>query len=124
MNKKTIVVIEDNQLNMKLLRGLLNIGGFAVLEAEDAENGIQLIEKYKPDLILMDIQLPHMDGLEATRIIKHQPSSRDIPVIAISAHAMEGDKQKAFDAGCNGYITKPIETRCFLKKINIFLEAT
>ena len=121
MHRATILVIEDNKMNMKLVRSLLQVKNFEVLEAEDAEQGISLVEKYRPNLILMDIQLPGMDGLTATRIIKNNPVLNHIPVIALTSHAMRGDDRKAAEAGCDGYITKPIDTRRFIDTILQYL---
>jgi CheY-like chemotaxis protein len=118
---KTVLVIEDNEMNMKLARSLLQIGKYNVLEAFDAENGIQLAREHHPDLILMDIQLPGMDGLTATREIKNDPAVKDITIIALTSYAMEGDEKKAMDAGCAGYIAKPIDTRSFLETLGKFL---
>ena len=114
MESKSILVIEDNALNMKLVRSLLQIGKYNVLEAMNAETGIQLARENMPDLVLMDIQLPGMDGLTATRIIKSDPKLQDIPVVALTSYAMQGDDEKAKLAGCTGYIAKPIDTRSFL----------
>jgi CheY-like chemotaxis protein len=121
MANETILVIEDNKMNMKLVRSLLQIGKYSVLEAIDAENGIQLAREHHPDLILMDIQLPGMDGLTATREIKNDPEVKDISVVALTSYAMEGDEEKAMDAGCAGYIAKPIDTRSFLETVGQFL---
>ena len=118
---KTILIIEDNALNIKLVRSLLNLGGFEVLEAKDAEIGIELAKKIIPDLILMDIQLPGMDGLEATQILRKDTSLTKIPIIALTSYAMHGDEQKAKAAGCTGYISKPIDTRSFLDTINEYM---
>jgi len=118
---KTVLVIEDNEMNMKLARSLLQIGKYNVLEAFDAENGIQLAREHHPDLILMDIQLPGMDGLTATLKIKNDPAVKDITVVALTSYAMEGDEKKAMDAGCAGYIAKPIDTRSFLETLGQFL---
>jgi len=118
---KTVLVIEDNEMNMKLARSLLQIGKYNVLEAFDAENGIQLAREHHQDLILMDIQLPGMDGLTATREIKNDPAVKDITIIALTSYAMEGDEKKAMDAGCAGYIAKPIDTRSFLETLGKFL---
>ena len=115
MGGKRILVIEDNEINMKLVRTLLKIGGYRVLEVRDAETGIEVARRDKPDLILMDIQLPAMDGLEATRLIKRDPEIQHIPVIALTSYAMQGDEKKALEAGCSGYISKPIDTRSFLE---------
>jgi len=119
--KKTVLVIEDNEMNMKLARSLLQIGKYSVLEAIDAENGIQLAREHHPDLILMDIQLPGMDGLTATLKIKNDPAVKDITVVALTSYAMEGDEKKAMNAGCAGYIAKPIDTRSFLETLGQFL---
>jgi CheY-like chemotaxis protein len=119
--KKTILVIEDNDLNMKLVRSLLKMGNYEMLEALDAETGINLTRKHRPDLILMDIQLPGMDGLRATRMIKDDPDLKSIPIVAVTSYAMQGDDVKASEAGCAGYITKPINTKEFLKTIEQYL---
>jgi len=119
--KKIVLVIEDNEMNMKLARSLLQIGKYSVLEAIDAENGIQLAREHHPDLILMDIQLPGMDGLTATLKIKNDPAVKDITVVALTSYAMEGDEKKAMNAGCAGYIAKPIDTRSFLETLGQFL---
>ena len=122
MEPKTVLVIEDNPMNMKLVKTLLRVDGYNILEAEEATSGIDLARSQNPDLILMDIQLPGMDGLEATRLIKADSALQGIPVIAISAHAMEGDAQSALDAGCDAYITKPLDTRKFLTTVKASLE--
>jgi len=117
MGDKTILVIEDNELNMKLVRSLLKMSSYIILEAGDAETGIKVAREKKPDLILMDIQLPGMDGLSATKILKADPSLKDTMIIALTSHAMEGDDKKVRKAGCDGYITKPIDTRNFLRTV-------
>jgi len=119
---KTILVVEDNELNMKLVKGLIKIGKYRMLEANDAESGIQLIREQRPDLVLMDIQLPGMDGLSATKIIKEDPDLKDIPIVALTSYAMQGDKEKALAAGCTGYIAKPIDTRKFLETVSQYLK--
>ena len=121
MKRKTVLVIEDNEMNMKLVRVLLQMGEYDILEAVDAESGIPLARAHKPDLVLMDVHLPGMDGLSATRIIKEDPALKRIPVIALTSYAMEGDEKKAIEAGCDGYITKPIDTRTFLDTIRKFI---
>lgn len=121
MEKKTILVIEDNELNMKLVRSLLKINKYRVLEAIDAETGIQLVRDQRPDLVLMDIQLPGMDGLQATKMIKQDPEIQDTPILALTSYAMEGDEERALSAGCSGYIPKPIDTRSFLKVLTGYL---
>ena len=122
MKIKTILVIEDNKLNMKLVNGLIKIGKYRMLEAVDAESGIELIREQRPDLVLMDIQLPGMDGLSATKIIKEDPDLKDIPIVALTSFAMQGDEEKALAAGCTGYITKPIDTRKFLETVSQYLK--
>ena len=118
MANKTIMVIEDNVLNMKLVKTLLEFEKNHVVTADNAESGIQLARDHQPDLILMDIQLPGMDGLEATRLIKNDPQLKNIPIVALTSFAMQGDETKALNAGCNGYIPKPIDTREFIKTIS------
>jgi CheY-like chemotaxis protein len=110
---KTIVMIEDNRLNRKLVRALLREKGVEILEAIDAESGILLIREEKPDLVLMDVQLPGMDGLTATSIIKNDPVLKEIPVIVLTSYAMAGDAEKARSAGCDSYMAKPIEIHSF-----------
>ena len=121
MTTKTILMVEDNELNMKLVRGLIKIGKYRMLEAIDAESGIEQIREQRPDLVLMDIQLPGMDGLSATKIIKEDPSLKDIPIVALTSYAMQGDEEKALEAGCKGYIAKPINTRKFLETVAHYL---
>ena len=117
MDNKTILIIEDNELNMKLVRTLLQLEKYQIIEAENAEKGIQLARVHQPGLILMDIQLPGMDGLRATELISNDETLKYIPILALTSFAMEGDKEKALRAGCVGYITKPIDTRSFVKTI-------
>lgn len=117
MHSTKILVVEDNKMNMKLVRSLLQLKHFQVIEAEDGEQGVLMAETHLPDLILMDIQLPGMDGLSATKVIKNNPVLNHIPVVALTSHAMRGDDVKASEAGCDGYITKPIDTRHFIENI-------
>ena len=121
MSSNTVLVIEDNELNLKLVRSLLKLGHYQAIEAVDAETGIQLAREQLPDLILMDIQLPGMDSLTATRIIKKDPELKDIPIVALTSYAMDGDEEKAIEAGCAGYIAKPVDTRSFLSNVAQFL---
>ena len=121
IKKNKVLVVEDNELNMKLVKDLLKIGKYQVFEAIDAERGIQLAREHQPNLILMDIQLPGMNGLCAIKVMKEDDNLKDIPVVALTSHAMAGDKDKAIKAGCIGYITKPIDTRMFLKSISPYL---
>ena len=119
--KATILVIEDNELNMILARELLTLEGFRVLEADNAERGLQIAREKKPALILMDIQLPGIDGLKATRLIREDPDLKEIPVVALTAYAMEKDRREALEAGCTDFIVKPIDTRSFVNTISQFL---
>ena len=113
-----VLVVEDDHLNMKLMRSLLGLGGYDIYEATEAETALRMAAEHRPDLILMDIQLPGLDGLSATRQLKADPALKDIPVVALTGLAMEGDREKALAAGCDDYITKPINTRNFLENLN------
>ena len=117
----TILIVEDNRRNMLLIRDLLRLHGFRTLEASDGEEGIARATADRPDLILMDLQLPGMDGLTVTRVLRQDPVTAAIPIVALTAHAMKGDRERALEAGCSGYIPKPIDTRCFLAQIQVFL---
>jgi two-component system cell cycle response regulator len=119
---KKVLVIEDNPLNMKLVRQLITIGHYDVVEAFTAEDGISQARKIRPDLILMDIQLPDMDGLTAVKVIKDDPAISEIPIIALTAHAMRGDDLKARAAGCSDYLSKPIDTKLFFKTLQKYLD--
>ena len=120
MNEKTILVVEDNEWNRKLVKSLLQRVSFRLLEAGNAEAGLELARDEKPDLILMDIQLPGMDGLTATRILKNDPLLKNIPVVALTAYAMAGDLEKAKEAGCDSYLTKPIDFHNFFDVVSKF----
>ena len=113
----TVLVVEDNAANMTLAVFLLQSAGHTVLSATDAEAGLTLARDSRPDLILMDIQLPGMDGLEATRLLKLDHTTRAIPVIALTALAMKGDEERIRAAGCDGYIAKPLAYRDFLASV-------
>jgi putative two-component system response regulator len=119
---RSILIIDDNDLNLKLFRTVLKLDKYKVLEAINAEQGIELARSQKPDLILMDIQLPGMDGLEATRIIHGDNDLQHIPVVALTSYAMQGDEERAFEAGCAGYIAKPIEADKFLYTVSQHLQ--
>lgn len=106
-----ILVVDDNPTNLKLVSDVLESSGYEVLKAEDAEAALVVLEQAQPRLILMDIALPGMDGLTLTRKLKSDPTTKDIRIIALTAFAMKGDDEKAREAGCDGYITKPIDTR-------------
>ena len=118
---KRILVIEDHEDNRRILRDLLTSAGFESLEAVTGEEGVALAETHRPDLILMDIQLPGVDGYEATRRIKANPVLRHIPVIAVTSYALSGDEIKAKDAGCDAYVAKPFSPRALLAKIREYL---
>lgn len=118
-----VLVVEDNQANMTLATFLLRSAGHTILEARDAEAGVALAGTDQPDLILMDIQLPGMDGLRATALLKADATTRDIPVIALTALAMKGDEERIRAAGCDGYISKPLSYKDFLATISTHLEA-
>ncbi len=122
MPKGTLLVIEDNPKNMKLVRDLLQIGRYQVLEATDAESGIKLAREHQPDAILMDLKLPGMDGLSATRIIRADAELKDTTIAALTAHVMQGIEEKARRAGCDEFIPKPIDTRSFLDTISKLVE--
>jgi two-component system cell cycle response regulator DivK len=112
-----ILVVEDNPANMKLATLLLKYAGYQVLPAKNAADGIAFAREQAPDLILMDIQLPGMDGLEATRLLKADAVTRDITVVALTAFAMKGDEERMLAAGCDGYVAKPIEYKKFLAQV-------
>ena len=116
-----ILVVEDNPANMTLAKFLLQSAGYTVLSATDAETGLTLARNEQPDLVLMDIQLPGMDGLTATALLKGDEATRAIPVIALTALAMKGDEQRIRAAGCDGYIAKPLAYREFLATISAHL---
>lgn len=118
----TILIIEDNVMNLTLVQFLLQRSGYAIRAARDAETGLVMAAESQPDLILMDIQLPGMDGLEATLRLKRDPATRWIPVIALTALAMHGDEARIRAAGCDGYVAKPIDYRQFLDTVSMHLE--
>ncbi len=120
-NARTILVVEDNPLNMELVIDLLEYEGFHVLQAANAEVALPLARSEKPDLVLMDIALPGMDGLEATRRLREDPATREIPVVALTASAMQVDEQRVLQAGCLGVIYKPIDTRGFARLVAGYL---
>lgn len=118
-----VLVIEDTPLNLELAIDLLEAAGYVAIGATSAEAGLDLARTERPNLILMDLSLPGMDGLAATRALKADPETRNIPVVAFSAHAMPSDRERALEAGCAGYLTKPIDTRAFGPRIAGFLAA-
>ncbi|GAB4523928.1 MAG: response regulator [Pleurocapsa sp.] len=118
-----ILLVEDNEMNRDMLSRRLKRRGYEVIMAMDGAKGVAMANSEKPDLILMDMSLPIMDGWEATRQIKAHPDTQSIPTIALTAHAMSGDREKALNAGCDDYDTKPIDLSRLLGKIEAFLEA-
>ena len=118
---KRILIVEDTEDNRQILRDLLAAAGYELLEAVDGEAGVAMAARYKPDLVLMDIQLPLMDGYEATRRIKADPALAHIPVIAVTSYALSGDEAKTKAAGCNAYVAKPFSPRQLLAKVREFL---
>ena len=116
-----ILIVEDNEMNRDMLSRRLERRGFTVVMAVDGQQGVDMARSEKPDLVLMDMSLPVMDGWTATRTIKEDSELQTIPVIALTAHAMEGDREKAMAAGCDDYDTKPIELERLLKKMGKFL---
>jgi two-component system cell cycle response regulator DivK len=116
-----ILVVEDQEDNRQILRDLLGSAGYEMTEAEDGEQALVAVKAQRPDLILMDIQLPIMDGYEATRRIKAQPDLKSIPIIVVTSYALSGDEAKARAAGCDAYVTKPYSPRQLLMKIKEYL---
>ena len=117
MSNKRILLIEDNAVNRRLAQFLLKSRGYEVWEATSAPEAFAALRERRPDLILMDIQLPEVDGLTATRHLKADPATSDIPVVAVTSYAMKGDEARAREAGCSGYVTKPIDKTLFLDTV-------
>ena len=120
---KRILVVEDQEDNRAILRDLLQSVGYELVEAVNGEEALSIALEHKPDLILMDIQLPVVDGYEATRRIKAEPALQGIPVIAVTSYALSGDEEKAREAGCDDYVTKPFSPRDLLAKVQPYLPA-
>jgi two-component system cell cycle response regulator DivK len=118
----TILLVEDNLHNRRIFQGVLVHAGFRVLEAEDGGKALAVVEREKPDLILMDLSIPVIDGWECTRRLKADPKTNAIPIIALTAHAMRGDEQRARDAGCDGYLAKPISPRRVVEEVRKALQ--
>src|SRR5580698_6817449 len=112
-----ILIIEDNLLNLELATDLLEANGFSVASARTAEEGLRMARELLPDLVLMDFSLPGMDGLSATKNLKSDPATRHLTVVGLTANAMKGDEETALNAGCDGYLTKPINTRTFIATV-------
>jgi len=122
MAGEPILIVDDNAVNLKLMRVLLAGEGYTVRTAKDAEEALAVLEEFRPRLILMDLQMPGMDGLELTRRLKNDPALSDSVIVALTAYAMKGDEGKALEAGCDGYITKPVDTRTLAATIAAHLE--
>jgi two-component system, cell cycle response regulator DivK len=118
---KRILVVEDQEDNRQILRDLLGNAGYELTEAENGEEAIAAVAQQRPDLILMDIQLPVMDGYEATRRIRTNPDLKSVPIIAVTSYALAGDEDKARAAGCDGYVSKPYSPRDLLAKVRVYL---
>lgn len=121
MTGELVLVIEDNALNLKLVRDVLQYAGYDVVEAHSGEEGVQLANERTPDLVLMDLQLPGIDGAEALRQLRQSEPARSVPVIAVTAFAMKNDQERASLAGFDGYLAKPINVRAFPSQIRAFL---
>ena len=119
--QKTILLVEDNEDNLVVYRTILEHVGFSVVEARDGEEGVARAREKLPDLILMDISIPKMDGWEATQRLKSDDTTKNIPIIALTAHALEEDRQKATQVGCDGYLAKPVEPRRVVQEVEKFV---
>lgn len=119
---KKVLIVEDNELNMKLFKDLLEVHGIDTIETRNGSNVIELVRSEKPDLILMDIQLPEISGLDITKMLKEDEDLKSIPVIAVTAFAMKGDEEKILEGGCEDYISKPISVTSFLEIIQKHLD--
>ena len=118
---KTVLIVEDNELNMKLFRDLLEAHGYQTSGTSNGFEALDLVRKLRPDLILMDIQLPQVSGLEVTRWIKDDPALRAIPVVAVTAFAMKGDEERIREGGCEAYLSKPISVGKFIETVRRFI---
>jgi CheY-like chemotaxis protein len=124
MTTKSLLVVDDNPENLKLILMILASGGYELITANDAFQALHAIERRIPDLILLDLQLPGMDGLELTRRLKDNPETRNIPIVAVTAYAMKGDEAKALHAGCNGYLIKPVDKRLLRDLVKRYVDVT
>jgi CheY-like chemotaxis protein len=122
MSGETILIVDDNAVNLKLLRVALSVEGYDVRTAADADQALAILAQFRPRLILMDVQLPGMDGLALTQRLKADPAHPEVLVLAVTAYAMKGDEQRALLAGCDGYLTKPIDTRTLPATVARYLE--
>ncbi len=119
--RKRILVVEDNEQNREVVSRMLELGGFETFCAPDAESGIDEVKKRRPDLVLMDIQLPGLDGLAAVRMLRQAPETRDVKIVALTAYAMNGDRERMIAGGCDDYLAKPIRYRELIAKIRALL---
>ncbi len=123
MNATRVLVVEDNERNLKLVRDVLQYAGYEIIEARTGEEGVELAQSRSPDVILMDLQLPDIDGMEALRRIRKSPVTADVPVVAVTAFAMQDDRARVFDAGFDGYLEKPLSVRELPAQVQQFLTA-
>ncbi len=123
MPEPRVLIVDDNPINVELAAFVLKLGAFAVASAADASSATQQIAAFRPDLVLMDIQMPGMDGLELTRCLKADPTTRHIVVLAFTAYAMKGDEARMRAAGCDGYIAKPIDVASFAAQVRLYIGA-
>lgn len=123
MANESILIVDDNPDNLTLTQILLECEGYTLCCVEDAEQALRALETFRPQLILMDVQLPGIDGLELTRLLRREPRFDDVRIVALTAYAMKGDEDGVRAAGCNGYITKPIDTRTFADTVRKYLSA-
>jgi CheY-like chemotaxis protein len=121
--KMKVLIVEDNALNLELAKDLLEASGQTVYQAHSAEEGLRLAQSTAPDVVLMDLGLPGIDGLSATKALRLNSVTKHLPIIALTAHAMKGDEQCALEAGCDGYLPKPIDTRTFVARIMSLVQA-
>ena len=118
---KSILIVEDNALNMKLLNDILEVHGYETLQTGDGLAAVELARERRPDLILLDIQLPDVSGLDVTRLLREEEETRHIPIIAVTAFAMEGDRERVLASGCDAYVSKPIDVHDFLRTVAEYL---
>ena len=121
MSSNSILIVDDNPINLKLVRIVLELHDYDVKFALDAEEAMALLQEFRPSVILMDLQLPGMDGLELTRRLKADPTTRNITIVAVTSYAMKGDQERALAAGCDGYITKPIDTEGLPRRVAAYM---
>lgn len=118
---KTVLIVEDNELNMKLFHDLLNAFGYRTVQTREGLKAVDLARKHRPDLILMDIQLPEISGMDVTRLLKADPELKSIPVVAVTAFAMRGDEQRIKESGCEAYLSKPIAVGSFIATVRQYI---